>query len=245
MQTLALPGRRKPYVMAHRGNRVACPENTLAAFRRALADGADILETDLHVTADGQFVCIHDGTLDRTTNGRGPVAERSLAELKGVCANYGRAEFEDERIPALSEVAPLLPSDVALALELKTDRFLEPEVCRRLVSELEAAGVRSRTVVLSFHLPRVQAVRAVAPDIPSGYITMSNPLPLVDAQLFGPFWPLLLLNPLYAFKIHARGGFACPLDPAPDSRLWLYRLLGCDAVLTDDPGATCRALGRK
>ena len=74
MKPLTLPGRRKPYVMAHRGNRVACPENTLAAFRRALADGADILETDLHVAADGQFVCIHDGTLDRTTNGRGLVA---------------------------------------------------------------------------------------------------------------------------------------------------------------------------
>ena len=88
-------------------------------------------------------------------------------------------------------------------------------------------------------------MRAAAPDLPTGYITMSNPLPLVDAQLFGPFWPLLLLNPLYAFMAHARGGFACPLDPAPDSRLWFYRRLGCDAVLTDDPGATCRALGRK
>jgi glycerophosphoryl diester phosphodiesterase len=245
MQTLALPGRRKPYVMAHRGNRVACPENTLAAFRRALADGADILETDLHVTADGQFVCIHDGTLDRTTNGHGPVAARSLADIKQFRAHYGHSEFEDERIPTLAEVAALLPSDVALALELKTDRFLEPDVCRRLAAELDTAGVRSRTVVLSFHLPRVQAVRAVAPDLPTGYITMSNPLPLVDAQLFGPFWPLLLLNPLYACMAHARGGFACPLDPTPDSRLWFYRRLGCDAVLTDDPGATCRALGRK
>lgn len=244
MKTLTLPGRHKPYVMAHRGNRVACPENTLAAFRRALADGADILETDLHLTADGQFVCIHDGTLDRTTNGRGSVAEKSLADLKQFRASYGRAEFSDERIPTLAEVAALLPPEVALALELKTGRFLEPEVCRRLVAELDAAGIRARTVVLSFHLPRVQAVRAAAPDIPTGYITMSNPWPLADTQLFGPFWPLLLLNPFYTVTARARGCITCPLDPTPDSRLWFYRLLGCDAVLTDDPEATVRALGR-
>jgi glycerophosphoryl diester phosphodiesterase len=231
--------------MAHRGNRVACPENTLAAFRRALADGADILETDLHVTADGHFVCIHDGTLDRTTNGCGLVAERSLADLKQFRAHYGRAEFEDEHVPTLAEVAALLPPDIALALELKTDRFLEPEVCRRLADELQAAGVRSRAVVLSFHLPRVQAVRAVAPDIPTGYITLSNPWPLVDAPLLGPFWPLLVLNPLYPLWARRLGRVTCPLDPTPDSRLWFYRLIGCDAILTDNPKATGRALGRK
>ena len=67
----ALAHKVKPYVMAHRGNRVACPENTLASFRRALADGADLLETDLHLSSDGRLVCIHDATVDRTTNGKG------------------------------------------------------------------------------------------------------------------------------------------------------------------------------
>lgn len=242
--TLALPGRPKPYVMAHRGNRVACPENTLAAFQRALADGADLLETDLHVTADGVFVCIHDHTLERTTDGQGPVEARTVAELKQVSAGCGRPEFAAERIPTLAEVAALLPADRALALELKSDRFLEPAVCRRLADELEALGVRARTVVLSFTLARVRAVRAAAPDIPIGYITLNDPLPLADAALFGPLWPLLLANPFYVLLAHARGGVVCPLDPAPDGRLWLYRLLGCDAVLSDDPAATLRALGR-
>jgi glycerophosphoryl diester phosphodiesterase len=230
--------------MAHRGNRAACPENTLAAFRRAFADGADILETDLHLTKDNVIVCLHDATVDRTTDGRGAVAEMTLAELKRLSASYGRPEFKDERVPALAEVAAILPSGMWLALELKTDRFLEPEVCRRLADELEAADVRARTVALSFHLPRVRAVRAAAPDIPIGFITMSNPFPFADMRLFGPFWPLLLLNPFYPLIAHLRGAVACPLDPTPDSRLWLYRRLGCDAVLTDDPAATIRALGR-
>ena len=244
MKSLSLPGRPRPYIMAHRGNRVACPENTLAAFRRALAEDADILETDLHVSHDGAFVCIHDATLDRTTDGRGEVETRTLAELKTFDAGGGRPGFAGERIPTLAEAAGLLPADRVLALELKSDRFLEPAVCRRLADELDTLGVRARTVVISFELARVRAVRAVAPDIPIGYITLNNPLPLVDAALFGPLWPLLVLNPLYPLLAHARGGVVCPLDPTPDSRLWLYRRLGCDAVLTDDPGTTRKALGR-
>ncbi len=241
---LVIPNRPKPYLMAHRGNRVVCPENTLAAFRRALVDGADIIETDLHLTADGVFICIHDATVDRTTDGHGPVAEMTLAQLKSLSASYGRLEFQREQVPTLSELAALLPEDVVLALELKTDRFLDPVVCRRLVAELEATGVRQRTVVLSFSLPRVQAVAAEAPDLPIGWITLSRPWPIRECQLLGPFWPLLLLNPLYAWLAHRRGQIVAPLDPTPDKRLWLYRLLGCDAVLSDDPGVTRMALSR-
>jgi glycerophosphoryl diester phosphodiesterase len=241
---LELPGKPKPYLMAHRGNRVACPENTLAAFRRALDDGADILETDLHLTADDVFVCIHDATVDRTTASSGPVAGMTLDELKSLSASYGRPEFAAERVPTLAELTALLPPDVALALELKSDRFLEPQVCRALVAELDRTGVRAQIVVLSFSLPRVQAVQAVAPDIPIGWITLSRLWPLRGVQMLGPFWPLLLANPLYVRLAHAQGQLVCPLDPNPDARLGLYRRLGCDAVLSDDPGATTLALGR-
>lgn len=241
---LSLPNRAKPYLMAHRGNRVLCPENTLAAFRQAIADGADILETDLHLSADGVFVCIHDATVDRTTDGSGPVASLRLAELKQLSAAYGRAEFQAERIPTLAEVAELLPNDVALALELKTDRFLEPQVCRQLADELDRAGIRNRSVALSFSLARLQAVQDVAADLPIGWITISRLWPLGQVQMLGPFWPLLLANPCYVWLAHRHGQLVCPLDPTPDGRLWLYRLLRCDAVLSDNPGATRRALTR-
>lgn len=244
LPTLAIPGKPKPYLLAHRGNRVRCPENTLAAFRQALADGADALETDLHLTADGVFVCIHDALVDRTTDGRGPVAGMTLAELRALSASYGRPAFQAERVPTLAELAALLPADVALALELKSDRFLEPQIARRLVEELAAAGVRNRTVALSFSLARVQAVQAVAPDLPIGWITLSRAWPRPGVQLLGPLWPLLLLNPLYPWLAHRRGQLVAPLDPTPDRRLWLYKLLRCDAVLSDDPASTLAALGR-
>jgi glycerophosphoryl diester phosphodiesterase len=169
----------------------------------------------------------------------------TLAELRRLSASYGRPEFQAERVPTLAELAELLPADVALALELKTDRFLDPSVCRRLVEELAAAGVLERTVVLSFSLARVQAVRAAAPDLPIGWITLSRLWPVQGVQLLGPLWPLLLVNPLYPWLAHRRGQLVAPLDPLPNRRLWLYKLLRCDAVLSDDPASTLAALGRK
>ncbi len=244
MDKLSLPGRTKPYLMAHRGNRVLCPENTLASFSKAFEEGADILETDLHLSKDGVFMCIHDATVDRTTDGSGPVAEKTLAELKELSAAYGFRGFENERIPTLAETAAILPAGVALALELKTDRFLEPEVCRRLIAELRAAGILERTITLSFSLSRLQTVKIVEPTIPMGWITMAkfapNPLP----EVLGPFWPAVFINPFFVGRAHKRQQLVCPLDPTPDNRLWYYKWLGCDAIVTDNPGATLEAMQR-
>jgi glycerophosphoryl diester phosphodiesterase len=129
-------------------------------------------------------------------------------------------------------------------LELKTDRFLEPEVARRLVDQVSAAEVKDRTVVLSFKLDRVVAVQRIAPEIPIGFMTHNRMTPTVPAQFIGPYWPVLVINPLYTRWAHRRGMLVAPLDAYPDRRLWLYRLLGCDLILTDDPASTLRLLGR-
>ena len=236
---LNVPGRRKPYVMAHRGNRILCPENTIASFLQAIDDGADILETDLHLSADGVFMCIHDETLDRTTNTIGKVAEKTLKELKTFSASYGRPEFKNETIPTLSELGNILPPDVALALELKTDRFLEDDICEKLANELSSLGILNRTFVISFSKDRVKNVQKIAPDIPAGWITLSGFRPDAEMQILGPFWPLLLINPFYIPISRKNNQIVCPLDPNPDSRLWLYNLMKVDAVLTDNPQTTC------
>jgi glycerophosphoryl diester phosphodiesterase len=243
-----IPGVSRPYVMAHRGDLVHCPENTPASFRKAIDDGTDLIETDVHVTADGHFVCIHDETVDRTTDGSGAVRDMSLEDVKGLSASCGRREFTGERVPTLQEVFDLLPADMVIALELKTDDFLDPEIADRLVAEIEVAGRQERTVILSFEANRVLAVRrqalAAGMRIPAGTISLTQVVPRGGVELTGPAWPLLLLNPFYVWWAHRKGLRVCPLDPSPDGRLWLYRWLGCDAVLTDDPGATLRCLGR-
>jgi glycerophosphoryl diester phosphodiesterase len=242
MLNLTLPGRPKPYVMAHRGNSVACPENTLAAFRHAIDDGADIVETDVHVTADGEFVCIHDETVDRTTDGVGKVIDLTLAVIKALSADYGFHAYVGERVPTLAEAIAVIPHDRALAIEIKPEVKLDAATCSRLVEVLDQCGIRARTIMLSFTLEHLKTVSRVAPDIPTGYITLTRPVPHPDVNLMGPLWPLLLLNPLYVKMAHRRGQGICPLDPKPDSRLWLYRALRCDAVLTNNPAKTVRAL---
>lgn len=240
-----LPGKRKPYLMAHRGNSAACPENTRAAFERALAEGADIIETDIHVTADGEFACIHDATVDRTTDGHGAVAEMTLAEIQRLSAHYDRPEFAGERVLALEELLPLIPADGALAVELKCDRFLEPEVGRRLAAVIAAAGASDRCITISFSLARLRAVQAVAPEIPVGWITLSRCFPRAGVQVHGPFWPLLALNPLYGWLVHRRGEIVCPLDPTPLKRLWLYYFHRCDVILANDTAAVRAAMSRR
>src|SRR5690348_9498353 len=96
---------RMPWVIAHRGASGHAPENTFAAFRRAIELGAQFIETDLHLTRDAKFVAIHDSMLERTSNGRGAVHEATLAELRKLDFGlwYDR-EFAGERIPTLEDI---------------------------------------------------------------------------------------------------------------------------------------------
>jgi glycerophosphoryl diester phosphodiesterase len=242
LTNLTIPGRKKPYVMAHRGNNVLCPENTMSAFIQSFQDGADILETDLQLSKDDEFICIHDGNIDRTTDGTGLVSDYTAEELKRFSAFYGKEEFRSERIPLLSELAANLPGDVALALELKSDRFLEDETCQRLIDLLTKTGIRDRTFVISFSRTRVQCLHQLAPDIPAGLITMSGYAPDPEMQIIGPFWPLVLLNPFYIRQVRKNKQIVCPLDPTPDKRLWIYEKMKVDAVLTDNPQKTCQLI---
>src|SRR5207244_11521683 len=103
-------------VIAHRGASGHAPENTMAAFRKAVAQGATFIETDLQLSRDAHFVAIHDGTVNRTTNGRGAVHDLTLVELRELDAgSWFGSEVSGERIPTLEEIRQLSKkSDVAL-----------------------------------------------------------------------------------------------------------------------------------
>jgi len=240
-----------PLLMAHRGSSEELPENTLAAFERALAQGADVLETDIRLTRDDEIILMHDATLDRTTNRSGVVAQMTLAEIKKCRAQRSFDSLDklgEEEIPTLSEFLQLgapTSHNVPIALELKDDRFIEPENAARLIELLAKHNALDRTVLLSFNLARVRACKRIAPAIPIGIITLKNPLPLYDTELMGPFFPLLYLNPLYFAWAKRRGKIACPLDPAPEPRLNFYRRLGAPVLLTNHPARTRKALGGK
>ena len=118
----ALRGGHRPVIIAHRGSSASAPENTMAAFRRAAEEGADMIELDVRMSRDGHLVVHHDRKLGRTSNGRGRVVDLRLDELRRFDAGswFGRS-FAGERILLLEEVLEWLPSPMGLNIEVKTD----------------------------------------------------------------------------------------------------------------------------
>lgn len=152
---------RKPWVIAHRGASGHAPENTLAAFERAVQLGAGFIETDLHLTRDARFVAIHDATLERTTNGRGNVHDFTLAELRQLDAGmWFDRQFMGQRIPTLEEVLKFGGEhDVIFYLEVKYDAAWGMH--HSLVAELHKTQSTARSIVISFDQSTLAALRQV------------------------------------------------------------------------------------
>jgi len=141
---------RLPWVIAHRGASAVAPENTMAAFRRAVAMGADCIETDLHLSRDGRLVIVHDNTLNRTTSGDGLVKNFTFAELRELDAGRWFAEeFAGEKLPGIEELLDLAgQADLSLYLEIKGGAGYGVE--RAVISALRGRKEAKATVVLCF-----------------------------------------------------------------------------------------------
>jgi glycerophosphoryl diester phosphodiesterase len=234
--------RQYPLLIAHRGANHLAPENSLAAFAIAQQQGADVLETDLHVTRDGEIVLFHDHTLGRMSDGEGPLFAHSLAELKQRRLRGPDGKLTDERIPTLIELLAATQGQMPLLLELKDWRFVDRQHAERLVSVLADYGVLAKCAIISFNQALVCSIRQVYDGIPVGTITLLNPIPQAEGQLLGPFWPLLWLNPFYVAWAHRMGRIVAPLDTTPEKRMAHYLRLGVDAVLADDPASALAAM---
>ncbi len=136
--------------MAHRGNPAHSPENTLASFRQALELEVDIMEFDVRSSLDGHLVVIHDPMVDRTTDGKGSVKSKTLAELKSLDAgNWKDAAFAGERIPTLMETLELFASHKNLILNVEIKDH-EEETTRAAVALCREQGLFDRCVFTSF-----------------------------------------------------------------------------------------------
>lgn len=211
----------------------------------ALEQGADVLETDLWFSHDGEIVLFHDRTVERMTDGSGVLGQQSLAQIKRLRTRTPKGELSHEGVPSLVELLSMTQANVPLLLELKDPLFRQPQRAARLVETLAAYNSLDRCAIISFHPDYVRGVQAVFPEIPTGHITMSNPIPRPRTPLLGPFWPILLANPLYPALARRMGSVVAPLDPAPEKRMAFYLRLRVDAILSDYPGRTIAAMGGK
>ena len=152
--------------IAHRGASGSAPENTLAAFKKALEIGVDAVELDLHGTADGEIVVIHDATLDRTTNLHGHINETSSETVRGADAGgWFDAEFAGEPVPTLTEALACIGKETVAVLEIK-----DPLIAEAVVAKIRETETLGTTVVISFHTAVLQTIRALEPRIATGWL---------------------------------------------------------------------------
>jgi glycerophosphoryl diester phosphodiesterase len=166
----ATPAAAQPSIAAHRGGAALWPENSLLAFRNALALGVDFLETDVHLTADGEVVILHDPTLDRTTTGAGPLAQRRLADLASLRLRAADGTPTDERVPTLGQLLDLLaPSRARLLLEIKVDAARRPYagIEEKVLELVRARGLAARVLIMAFQPDTLRRVRALDATIPT------------------------------------------------------------------------------
>jgi glycerophosphoryl diester phosphodiesterase len=152
------------HIMGHRGAPAYEPENTLRSIRRALEMGVAAVEVDVQLTRDGQLAVIHDETVDRTTDGSGPVKTFTLADLKRLDAGKG------ERIPSLAEVVETVAGRAHLIVELK-----HPEAAPALLRFFQERGIFQDAHVISFWHPAVKAMKAAEPRLQTGVLLVGCP----------------------------------------------------------------------
>jgi glycerophosphoryl diester phosphodiesterase len=170
-----------PWVMAHRGGAALWPENTLHAFRGAAGLGVDVLEADVRATADGVLVLLHDSMVDRTTDGTGPVAVMTLAELKTLDAAHqwtpdGGATYplrgQGITVPTVGELLQAHPA-ARLNLELKPE---DPSLAAPFCAEIRRHAAAGRMLVSSFHEGVLREFRRACPDVATSASTRETRL---------------------------------------------------------------------
>jgi glycerophosphoryl diester phosphodiesterase len=240
-------------VIAHRGFSGAAPENTLIAFKKALELGVDMIELDVRLCEGGEVVVIHDDTANRTTNGKGKVAEYTLKELKRLDAgSFFGPQFFGERIPTLKEVLQLTQGGVPLNIELKKgdeSRYTIIDLADRAFEEVEKMGLLNQVVFASFEFSAIKRIRERNPHIPvalnfgkewnfPGEMTGAESIPILSCRA-------RVLNPYNIARAHKQGieVFAWTLNKEEEMEEFLR--LGVDGIITDYPDRLIKLLRKK
>jgi glycerophosphoryl diester phosphodiesterase len=264
--------RAEPYVLAaqvvaHRGASEDAPEHTLAAYKKAIADGAEALECDVRLTADGVLVCVHDRTVDRTSDGRGVVSTLELADLAaldwGSWKGLAGDEQPDHDLTSVLTVERLLTHvadcgrRIELAIETKHPTRYAGLVERRVVELLDRFGWARPAVagsgpvrVMSFSTRSVRRFSLLAPGLTTVLLLDALPLRWRDGRLppgvaiAGPSIEVTRAHPEWVARLHGRGYgvHVWTVNRAEDVELCAR--LGVEAIITDRPRAVLHQLGR-
>lgn len=173
-------------VFGHRGAKAYAPMNTLPAFELALKQGAQGVELDVHRSRDGYPVILHDYTIDSTTNGTGRITEMTLDEIKVLDAgSWFDPKFAGVQVPTLDEVFELLGHNMLINVEIKSEDIETDGVEQVVLDCINRHDMQDHVIVSSFNPNTLKRFRAIAPDIPIGYLYASDIPPMVAELMTG------------------------------------------------------------
>lgn len=242
----------RPFLLAHRGDNLHAPENTLPAFSQAVQKGADGVELDAKLTADGHVIVIHDETVDRTTDGKGKVASFTLEAIRRLDAGSRKdSKFAGTRVPLLEEVFETLGKDRLINVEL-TNYFTPRDALVEKVCALIRRHNNPGQIIFSSFSPFNLTVAArLMPDIPRGLLALPGFMGLWARSFGFMFGDYLALHPHIsntgreqiqrAHRVKRRVHVWTANSPEEIRRL---RDWGVDGIITDDPAIAVRALDR-
>ncbi|MGE4453582.1 MAG: glycerophosphodiester phosphodiesterase [Sphaerochaeta sp.] len=243
-----------PRVVAHRGDSAHYPENTLSAFESACALQVDVIETDVHLSKDGEIVIWHDPTLERNTDGSGRIEDHTLEELKEYDAGYmftsdGGNTFpfrgKDIQLCTLREALEACPEQ-RFNVDLKSK---EPAIVDAFIKVIRSLHAEKRVVAASFHLGNLKLVRKKAPEIQSS-ITTLEVVPLLALQKLHLLpkrgrtvifqvpvrqWGIEVVTSAFVKRMHERGSIIQVWTINEESEMRRLFKMGVDSVMTDKP----------
>ncbi|NOZ22954.1 MAG: hypothetical protein GXP25_17895 [Planctomycetes bacterium] len=236
----------RPLVIAHRGASSTAPENTVAAIRHAVELGAGGVEFDVRRTADGRIVLMHDGAVDRTTNGTGAVANLSLDQIRALDAGAWKGEtFAGEPVPLLREALEWLKGRAMPVIEIK-DQGIAAEV----VGQISEMDMVMDVTVICFHAETLRQVREINRDIRTSVLIGEKEAPrpnglircVRDAKADHPDlqWGLATRECVEAFHAEGMPVWVWTVNEREEMRKLIE--LGVDGITTDEPGALTGAI---
>ncbi len=219
--------------IGHRGAKGHSAENTLESFQWAIDFGADGIELDVHLSADGEIIVIHDETVNRTTNGNGLVKEMSLSELKARCVE------NQYKIPLLHEVFDLVNKRCLINVELKAGETVKPVVDLIEKYVLKKGWQYTDFLISSFDWPALQRVRDLHAEIPLGVLTATD-LDLaiafakfIKAETIHPYFHLLTAENVLEMQQQQLKVFSWTINEPED----IQKIKSCkvNGIITDFP----------
>ncbi len=257
-------GPPRPWVIAHQGGDGLWPSDTMFAFERAAEMGVDVLEMDMHSTADGVLVLMHDNTIDRTTNGAGRISELTLAEIKALDAGYDWSEDDGQTfpyrdlgitVPTLEEVFTAFP-DYRMNIEIKQ---VEPSITEPFCQMIRDHQMENQVLVGSFNQEVVNEFRRVCPEVAttageSEVITFFVLSKLFLENIYSPEatalqvpesrFGLTVLSQRFIDAAHKRNLQIHPWTIDDTEEMQRMLEMGVDGIITDRPDRMMELLGR-